>query len=86
LDDALTRYEAGREFAVETAIAKLAASERLPAVTAAAHQLHGGEGYYEDRPLHRWHRRVLGLAFQLGDARVHRARLANLLATGAGVL
>ena len=85
LDDALARYEVGAPFATEAALAKAAASERLPAVTAAAHQLHGGEGYYADRPLHRWHRRVIGLAFQLGDARVHRARLAHQLETGAGV-
>lgn len=58
---------------------KLAASTRLPLVTAAAHQLHGGEGYYADRPLHRWHRRVTSLAAQYGDPRTLRRRAAGVL-------
>ncbi|MSW93132.1 MAG: hypothetical protein F2812_16220, partial [Actinobacteria bacterium] len=58
---------------------KHAANRLLPTVTAHAHQLHGGEGYYADRPLHRWHRRVTALATQFGDQRAMRARNAELL-------
>ena len=58
---------------------KLAASVQLPLVTASAHQLHGGEGYYADQPMHRWHRRVSSLAMQFGDRRTMRARAAELL-------
>jgi alkylation response protein AidB-like acyl-CoA dehydrogenase len=79
LEDALVRLEAGADVSVEATVAKLVASERLPDVTASAHQLHGGEGYYADRPLHQWHRRVIALAYQLGDASVQRRRLARVL-------
>lgn len=58
---------------------KLAASTKLPLVTAAAHQLHGGEGYYADQPLHRLHRRVTSLAVQYGDPRTLRRRAAGML-------
>jgi alkylation response protein AidB-like acyl-CoA dehydrogenase len=80
LDDARALVEQGRPAMVETVVAKLVASDRLPAVTAAAHQLHGGEGYYADRPLASLHRRVLTLAGLFGDAATQRARLAALLA------
>jgi alkylation response protein AidB-like acyl-CoA dehydrogenase len=79
LDDARTRALAAPA-SLEAVIAKLIASERLPAVTAAAHQLHGGEGYYADRPLADLHRRVLTLAGLFGDATAQRRRLAALLA------
>ena len=69
----------GRPDPLLVATAKLAANEHLPAVTAHAHQLHGGEGYYADRPLHRWHRRVTSLAMQFGDRPTLRARAAGLL-------
>jgi alkylation response protein AidB-like acyl-CoA dehydrogenase len=64
---------------VEAATAKLLANERLPEVTASAHQLHGGEGYYADRDLHLHHRRVCTLAALFGNASRQRARLALLL-------
>ena len=67
----------GRPDPLVVVTAKLAANERLPEVTAGAHQLHGGEGYYADRPLHRWHRRVTSLAMQFGDRRALRARSAE---------
>jgi alkylation response protein AidB-like acyl-CoA dehydrogenase len=66
--------------AVEAVIAKLIASDRLPDVTAAAHQLHGGEGYYADRSLHAWHKQVCTLAALFGNGSHQRARLARLLA------
>jgi alkylation response protein AidB-like acyl-CoA dehydrogenase len=81
LDDAKQAASNSKDFAVEAAMAKLVASERLPDVTAGAHQLHGGEGYYADRGLHELHRRVLTLATLLGDPARQRRRLADLLAT-----
>lgn len=86
LDDALARLDASCPVAEEAAIAKLVASERLPRVTAVAHQLHGGEGYFADRPLHRWHRRVVSLAHQYGDAATQRRRLAAALEEGPAAL
>jgi alkylation response protein AidB-like acyl-CoA dehydrogenase len=69
-------------FAEAATIAKLAASTLLPTVTASAHQLHGGEGYYADRSLHQRHRRVVGLAAQFGGPPALRARLAELSGWG----
>jgi alkylation response protein AidB-like acyl-CoA dehydrogenase len=65
---------------VEAAVAKLIANTRLPDVTASAHQLHGGEGYYADRELHLLHKRVSTLAALFGNGARQRARLARLLA------
>ncbi len=81
LDDALASAgdNTGRPDALAVATAKLAANRLLPTVTAHAHQLHGGEGFYADRPLHRWHRRVTALATQFGDGRALRSRSAELL-------
>ena len=81
LDDALEQAarDGGRPDPLAVATTKLAAVQHLPLVTAHAHQLHGGEGYYADQPLHRWHRRVTSLAMQYGDARAMRRRSAELL-------
>jgi alkylation response protein AidB-like acyl-CoA dehydrogenase len=76
-DDAL--LAADRSCAVEATIAKLVASERLPDVTASAHQLHGGEGYYDDRPIAALHKQVCTLAALFGNGSHQRARLARLL-------
>jgi alkylation response protein AidB-like acyl-CoA dehydrogenase len=78
-DDAVLASEPG-PCAIEAAVAKLVASERLPDVTASAHQLHGGEGYYADRPLAGLHKRVCTLAALFGNGSHQRARLAHLLA------
>jgi alkylation response protein AidB-like acyl-CoA dehydrogenase len=48
-------------------------------VTAAAHQVCGGEGIYADQPLHLWHRRVAGLVPVLGTVRSHRQAVASAL-------
>jgi alkylation response protein AidB-like acyl-CoA dehydrogenase len=77
-DDA--RHVADGPCAVEATIAKLVASSRLPDVTASAHQLHGGEGYYADRPLASLHKQVCTLAALFGGESHQRARLARLLA------
>jgi alkylation response protein AidB-like acyl-CoA dehydrogenase len=59
--------------------AKVAAAEGGRRVTAFAHQVHGGEGIYADRPVHLWYRRVKGLEPVLGDPRLHRERIAALI-------
>ncbi len=81
LDDALESAidNAHRPEPLAVTTTKLAASVQLPLVTASAHQLHGGEGYYADQPMHRWHRRVTSLAMQFGDRRTMRSRAAELL-------
>jgi alkylation response protein AidB-like acyl-CoA dehydrogenase len=56
--------------------AKAIAVERCRRVTAAAHQLAGGQGIYADRPFHRWYRRVKVAEPVLGDTRHHRAVVA----------
>jgi alkylation response protein AidB-like acyl-CoA dehydrogenase len=78
-DDARAAAEHG-PCAIEAAIAKLIASDRLPDVTASAHQLHGGEGYYADHELHGQHKLVCTLAALLGNGSHQRVRLAGLLA------
>jgi alkylation response protein AidB-like acyl-CoA dehydrogenase len=79
LEDAQIAAQAG-PCTVEALTAKLVASTRLPQVTASAHQLHGGEGYYADHELHVLHKRVITLAALFGNPGCLRARLASALA------
>ena len=48
-------------------------------VTAAAHQLNGGEGIYADQPVHLWYRRVKAIEPVFGSPDFHRARVAAAL-------
>jgi hypothetical protein len=68
-----------REVRLAAAYAKATAIERCRRVTAAAHQLAGGQGILADRPFHRWYRRVKAAEPALGDARHHRAAVAAAL-------
>jgi Acyl-CoA dehydrogenase, C-terminal domain len=68
-----------REVRLAAAYAKATAVERCRRVTAAAHQLAGGQGILADRPFHRWYRRVKAAEPALGDARRHRAAVAAAL-------
>lgn len=69
---------------VAAAEAKLLCAAACRRVTAAAHQVCGGEGLYADQPLHRWHRRVQGLVPLLGSPATLRAEIAEaLLGPGA---
>lgn len=64
---------------------KAAVIERCRRVTAAAHQLAGGQGVLADAPFHRWYRRVKMAEPALGTNREHRARLAaSLIGPPAG--
>jgi alkylation response protein AidB-like acyl-CoA dehydrogenase len=48
-------------------------------VSAAAHQLHGGEGIYADQPVHLWYRRIKAAEPVFGTPDFHRARVAAAL-------
>jgi hypothetical protein len=61
---------------VAAAQAKAYCADACRRVTAAAHQMCGGEGIYADEPLHRWHRRVAALVPVLGSVRYLRAIVA----------
>jgi alkylation response protein AidB-like acyl-CoA dehydrogenase len=67
------------EVRLAAAYAKATAIERCRRVTAAAHQLAGGQGILADRPFHRWYRRVKAAEPELGDARRHRSTIAAAL-------
>ena len=58
---------------------KAAVIERCRRVTAAAHQLAGGQGILAEAPFHRWFRRVKVAEPVLGTNRAHRARVAASL-------
>lgn len=80
---AVWRLAEGREAGREVALAKVKASEGIPALLRMAHQLHGGVGYYTNYPLEMLYRRSMAAAATYGSARWHRRRLAHLLATDA---
>jgi alkylation response protein AidB-like acyl-CoA dehydrogenase len=70
----------GEEARVAAAAAKAYCAEACRRVTAAAHQMCGGEGIYADQPLHRWHRRVAALVPVLGSVRhLHAIVAASIL-------
>jgi alkylation response protein AidB-like acyl-CoA dehydrogenase len=76
--DAAGRADRGLPFAVEASIAQVVCTEGALRVTADAHQVHGGEGFYADRDPGLLYRRVRGLAPRLGDVRHHLERLDRL--------
>jgi alkylation response protein AidB-like acyl-CoA dehydrogenase len=54
-----------------------AAVPRCISVTAAAHQLSGGQGLLADAPFHRWYRRAKAAEPVLGSTRSRRAEIAR---------
>ena len=48
--------DSGQRFSLESAVAKLVASEAAAKVTDAAVQVHGGYGYISDLPIERYYR------------------------------
>ena len=64
---------------LSAAFAMATAVERCRRVTAAAHQLAGGQGIDAAAPFHRWYRRVKCAESALGDARSHREHIAGSL-------
>lgn len=83
VDDAVAAIEADRDGEWAASAAKAMCAQRCLEVTAAAHQLCGGEGIHADVPLHLWLRRIKAAEPDLGDARHHRARVADALLGGA---
>jgi alkylation response protein AidB-like acyl-CoA dehydrogenase len=68
----------GAAFAAEASAAKVVCAEGAPRVTAAVHQVHGGEGFYADRDPGLFYRRARALAPRFGDVRTHLARLDGM--------
>ena len=60
-------------------MAKAYASDAGRRVPAAALQVHGGIGFTWEHDLHLWLKRGRANAAVFGDARWHRARVADLL-------
>jgi alkylation response protein AidB-like acyl-CoA dehydrogenase len=77
--DALGRLDRHEPGEVAAAAAKAYATDACRRVTATAHQVCGGEGIYTDQPVHLWHRRVAGLAAELGTVRTGREAVAAAL-------
>jgi alkylation response protein AidB-like acyl-CoA dehydrogenase len=74
--DAAGLIDRGEEARLAAAEAKAYCSDACRRVTAAAHQVCGGEGIYADQPVHRWHRRVAALVPVLGSVGYLRAAVA----------
>ena len=74
--DAAGLIDRGEEARVAAAEAKAYCADACRRVTAAAHQMCGGEGIYADQPLHWWHRRVAALVPVLGSVRYLQAIVA----------
>ncbi len=76
---AATRLGNGQSAERDVAMAKIKASEAVPAITQLAHQIHGAVGYYRNYPLGLYHDRALAAQAAYGTARDYRRRLAQLL-------
>ena len=74
--DAAGVIDRGDEARLVAAAAKAYCNDACRRVTAAAHQVCGGEGIYADQPLHLWHRRIAALVPVLGTVRSLRALVA----------
>jgi alkylation response protein AidB-like acyl-CoA dehydrogenase len=80
--DAAGVIDRGEESRVVAAATKAYCGEACRRVTAAAHQVCGGEGIYADQPVHRWHRRVAALVPVLGSVRYLQAVVAASILPG----
>ena len=76
--DAAGHHDSGRPLALIASMAKVVCAEAALRVTAWAHQVHGGEGFYADRDPGLFYRRARALAPRLGDGRWHLARIDAL--------
>ncbi len=79
--DAASTIDRGDDARAAAAGAKAYCAGACRRVTAAAHQVCGGEGIYADQRLHLWHRRVGALVPVLGTVRSLRATVASTLFT-----
>ncbi|NUP31788.1 MAG: acyl-CoA dehydrogenase [Streptomycetaceae bacterium] len=71
--------EAGEPLGTTASVLKALCAPRCRAVSAAAHQLAGGEGIHADVPLHLWYRRIKAGEPMLGGPRFHRSVLSDAL-------
>jgi len=79
LGEAVRRIDAGDPADVEVAAAKAVCGAACLRVAASAQQVWGGTGYLAEAGIHQWTRLIKGLDAQLGTARAHRRRTAELL-------
>ncbi|MFC6673127.1 acyl-CoA dehydrogenase family protein [Marinobacterium aestuariivivens] len=79
---AATRREAGERFSLESAMAKLYASEAAGRITDKALQLHGGYGYTREMPLERYVRDVRIMRIYEGSSEVQRNIIARTVLKG----
>jgi alkylation response protein AidB-like acyl-CoA dehydrogenase len=77
--DALGSIERGEDPHLAASATKAYCADACRRVTSTAHQVGGGEGIYQDQPVHRWHRTVAGLVPVLGTVQSHRAAVAAAL-------
>lgn len=77
--DAAGMVDRGEDAILAAARTKAFSVDACRRVTAAAHQLHGGEGIYADQPVHLWYRRVKAIEPLFGSPDFHRARVAAAL-------
>jgi alkylation response protein AidB-like acyl-CoA dehydrogenase len=75
--DAAATIDRGEAAHAAAAGAKAYCGDACRRVTAAAHQVCGGEGIYADQPLQAWHRRVSSLVPYLGGVQELRAVVAE---------
>jgi 3-oxocholest-4-en-26-oyl-CoA dehydrogenase beta subunit len=75
--DAAQQADAGRPIGVEAAMAAVTCIEGALRVTAGAQHLHGGEGFYADRPIGARYLRARALAPRLGPVATHLARVLH---------
>jgi len=78
--DAAAQVDAGLsadDVALLAATVQATAVERCRRVTAAAHQLAGGQGILADAPFHRWYRRSKVAESEFGNTRAWHQQIAH---------
>lgn len=76
---ATAKRMSGERFSMESAMAKLYASEAAAFITDAALQIHGGYGYTRDMPLERYARDARILRIYEGSSEIQRTIIARML-------
>lgn len=79
---ALALREAGQGFTLQSAMAKLHATEMVAFVADAALQMHGGYGYTQEMPLERYVRDARILRIYEGSSEVQRNIIARMVLAG----
>ncbi|MCE2392249.1 MAG: acyl-CoA/acyl-ACP dehydrogenase [Proteobacteria bacterium] len=82
--EAATRLDAGLPAELHVAMAQVTCTHAAQRVTAAAHQMMGGVGFYADRDLQLWYRRARAAAPLLGAEGQRLERVAKALELEAG--